>query len=132
MSKQITYGEASRDAILRGIDSLANAVKVTLGPRGRNVMIGSSYGSNYGYGYGGYNGYGGNSCIAHDRYGRAYYLCGYGSYYGSNRYTYSPRTVVYYYPGYTYRSGYYFDSYNRRYDARTLYNRHHRRQTYRR
>ena len=45
MSKQITYGEASREAILRGIDSLANAVKVTLGPRGRNVMIGSSYGS---------------------------------------------------------------------------------------
>ena len=45
MSKQITYGEASREAILRGIDSLANAVKVTLGPRGRHVMIGSSYGS---------------------------------------------------------------------------------------
>ena len=45
MSIQIIYGEASREAILRGIDSLANAVKVTLGPRGRNVMIGSSYGS---------------------------------------------------------------------------------------
>src|SRR5688500_8169861 len=45
MSKQITYGEQSREAILRGIDSLANAEKVTLGPRGRNVMIGSSYGS---------------------------------------------------------------------------------------
>ena len=45
MSKQITYGEESRAAILRGIDSLADAVKVTLGPRGRNVMIGSSYGS---------------------------------------------------------------------------------------
>jgi chaperonin GroEL len=45
MSKQITYGEQSREAILRGIDSLANAVKVTLGPRGRNVLIGTSYGS---------------------------------------------------------------------------------------
>src|SRR6185295_5102739 len=45
MSKQITYGEPSRQAILRGIDTLANAVKVTLGPRGRNVLIGTQYGS---------------------------------------------------------------------------------------
>src|SRR6266508_6131497 len=45
MSKQITYGEQSREAILRGVDSLANAVKITLGPRGRNVLIGTSYGS---------------------------------------------------------------------------------------
>src|SRR6187455_1092892 len=44
MSKQITYGEPSREAILRGIDTLADAVKVTLGPRGRNVMIGAAYG----------------------------------------------------------------------------------------
>lgn len=97
------------------------------GGYGSGISVGygsSAYGSNYGYGY---SGYGGSSCIAHDRYGRAYYLCGYDSYYGSNRYTYSPRTVVYYYPGYTYRSGYYFDGRNRRYDARTLYNRHHRR-----
>ena len=34
MAKQITYGDASRQAILRGVNSLANAVKVTLGPQG--------------------------------------------------------------------------------------------------
>src|SRR5213083_2966105 len=45
MSKQITYGEESRQAILRGIDSLANAVRVTLGPRGRNVILGTAFGS---------------------------------------------------------------------------------------
>src|SRR4051794_10201319 len=45
MPKQITYGDGSRQAILRGIDQLANAVKVTLGPKGRNVVIGRSYGS---------------------------------------------------------------------------------------
>jgi chaperonin GroEL len=45
MSKQITHGHESRQAILRGVNSLANAVKVTLGPRGRNVILGTSYGS---------------------------------------------------------------------------------------
>jgi chaperonin GroEL len=45
MAKDITYGDASRQAILRGVNSLANAVKVTLGPKGRNVIIGRSYGS---------------------------------------------------------------------------------------
>src|SRR6188474_623306 len=45
MAKDITYGDASRQAILRGIDGLANAVKVTLGPKGRNVIIGKAYGS---------------------------------------------------------------------------------------
>jgi chaperonin GroEL len=45
MSKQITYGDESRQAILRGVNSLADAVKVTLGPRGRNVILGTSYGS---------------------------------------------------------------------------------------
>src|SRR5213594_3381478 len=45
MSKQITYGEESRQAILRGVDSLANAVRVTLGPRGRNVILGTAFGS---------------------------------------------------------------------------------------
>ena len=45
MAKDITYGDASRQAILRGVNSLANAVKVTLGPKGRNVIIGSTYGS---------------------------------------------------------------------------------------
>ncbi len=42
---QITYGDASRDAILTGINSLANAVRVTLGPRGRNVILGKRFGS---------------------------------------------------------------------------------------
>src|SRR4029079_8001052 len=45
MANQITYGDASRQAILRGVNSLANAVKVTLGPRGRNVILGKAYGS---------------------------------------------------------------------------------------
>jgi chaperonin GroEL len=45
MAKQITYGEQSRQAILRGVNQLADAVKVTLGPRGRNVIIGKSFGS---------------------------------------------------------------------------------------
>jgi chaperonin GroEL len=39
MAKQIIYGEDSRQAILRGVNSLANAVKVTLGPKGRNVVL---------------------------------------------------------------------------------------------
>jgi len=45
MANQITYGDASRQAILRGINGLADAVKVTLGPKGRNVIIGTAYGS---------------------------------------------------------------------------------------
>ena len=45
MAKLITYGDASRQAILRGVDGLANAVKVTLGPKGRNVVLSRSYGS---------------------------------------------------------------------------------------
>src|SRR5437870_67024 len=45
MAKQITYGEQSRQAILRGVNQLANAVKVTLGPRGRNVIIDKKFGS---------------------------------------------------------------------------------------
>src|SRR4030088_1398233 len=45
MAKNIVYGDASRQGILRGVNSLANAVKVTLGPRGRNVIIGGRYGS---------------------------------------------------------------------------------------
>ena len=39
MAKQILHGEDSRQAILRGVNTLANAVKVTLGPKGRNVVI---------------------------------------------------------------------------------------------
>ena len=45
MATQTTYGDDSRQAILRGVDRLANAVKVTLGPRGRNVILDKSYGS---------------------------------------------------------------------------------------
>jgi chaperonin GroEL len=45
MSKRITYGEQSRQAILRGVDSLANAVKVTLGPKGRHVLFDRKFGS---------------------------------------------------------------------------------------
>jgi chaperonin GroEL len=45
MAKNITYGEHSRQALLRGVDSLANAVKVTLGPKGRNVILGKSFGA---------------------------------------------------------------------------------------
>ena len=45
MANQITYGDASRQAILRGVNGLADAVKVTLGPQGRNVVLGSAYGS---------------------------------------------------------------------------------------
>jgi chaperonin GroEL len=45
MANQITYGESSRQAILRGVNSLANAVKVTLGPKGRNVIVDKTYGS---------------------------------------------------------------------------------------
>ena len=45
MANQITYGDASRQAMLRGINRLANAVKVTLGPRGRNVILGKAYGA---------------------------------------------------------------------------------------
>jgi chaperonin GroEL len=45
MANQITYGDKSRQAILRGVNSLADAVRVTLGPRGRNVILGKQYGS---------------------------------------------------------------------------------------
>ncbi len=45
MSKQITYGDDSRQAILRGVNRLADAVKVTLGPRGRNVVLDKKFGS---------------------------------------------------------------------------------------
>jgi chaperonin GroEL len=45
MATHITYGEQSRQAMLRGVDSLANAVKVTLGPRGRNVILETKFGA---------------------------------------------------------------------------------------
>jgi chaperonin GroEL len=45
MGKQIVYGDSSRQGILRGVNSLADAVKVTLGPRGRNVILDRKFGS---------------------------------------------------------------------------------------
>ena len=45
MAKQIMYGEQSRQAILRGVNQLADAVKVTLGPKGRNVVLDKKFGS---------------------------------------------------------------------------------------
>jgi chaperonin GroEL len=45
MAKQIVYGEQSRQALLRGVNQLADAVKVTLGPRGRNVILDKKFGS---------------------------------------------------------------------------------------
>jgi chaperonin GroEL len=45
MANQIVYGDASRQAILRGVSRLANTVKVTLGPKGRNVILEKTFGS---------------------------------------------------------------------------------------
>jgi chaperonin GroEL len=45
MAKQIVHGEESRAAILRGVNKLADTVKITLGPRGRNVVLDKKYGS---------------------------------------------------------------------------------------
>jgi chaperonin GroEL len=45
MAKRITYSEDARQAILRGVNKLADAVKVTLGPKGRNVVIEKKFGS---------------------------------------------------------------------------------------
>ncbi|WP_248927657.1 chaperonin GroEL [Paenibacillus hamazuiensis] len=45
MAKQIRFSEEARRAMLRGVDTLADAVKVTLGPKGRNVVLGKKFGS---------------------------------------------------------------------------------------
>lgn len=45
MAKRVTYGKEARDNMLRGVDILANTVKLTLGPKGRNVALDSGYGS---------------------------------------------------------------------------------------
>src|SRR5437762_14131637 len=45
MAKQIVLGEESRQAILRGVNILADAEKVTLGPKGRNVVVEKKFGS---------------------------------------------------------------------------------------
>ena len=44
MAKDILYNIEARDKLKKGVDALSNAVKVTLGPRGRNVIIEKSYG----------------------------------------------------------------------------------------
>src|SRR6202142_3233828 len=44
-AKQIVYSETSRHAVLRGVNQLADAVKVTLGPRGRNVVLQKKFGA---------------------------------------------------------------------------------------
>ena len=44
MAKEILYGREAKEALERGVDKLANAVKVTLGPKGRNVVLDKSYG----------------------------------------------------------------------------------------
>ena len=85
----------------------------------------SNYGSD-GYGYGQY-GYDKN-CVRYDRYGRPYYTC--NSYYDENGYG-GPR-VAYYYPGYTYRQGYYYDRSNRRFEGRRLYRQHYSNHQHRR
>src|SRR5512137_388727 len=45
MAKEIVHGERSRQALLRGVNQLADAVKITLGPRGRNVILDKKFGS---------------------------------------------------------------------------------------
>src|SRR4026207_496304 len=45
MAKQVIHGEDSRQAILRGVNQLADAVAITLGPKGRNVVIDKKFGS---------------------------------------------------------------------------------------
>ena len=45
MAKDVKYGETARESLLSGVDQLADAVKVTLGPKGRNVLLAKSYGA---------------------------------------------------------------------------------------
>lgn len=45
MAKEILFGREAKEALERGVDTLANAVKVTLGPKGRNVVLDKSYGA---------------------------------------------------------------------------------------
>ena len=45
MAKQIHYDTEARSSLKKGVDALANAVKVTLGPKGRNVVIDKSFGA---------------------------------------------------------------------------------------
>ena len=45
MAKEILYGMDARNALVRGVDQLADTVKITLGPKGRNVVLDKKYGS---------------------------------------------------------------------------------------
>ena len=45
MAKEIKFGEDARKSLLEGVNKLANTVKVTLGPKGRNVVLDKSYGA---------------------------------------------------------------------------------------
>ena len=45
MAKQIAYGEDARKALLNGINQLADTVKITLGPKGRNVVLDKKFGA---------------------------------------------------------------------------------------
>ena len=50
--KEIKYSAQAREKMMKGVDTLANAVKVTLGPKGRNVLLEKSWGSRHlGYPY---------------------------------------------------------------------------------
>ena len=44
MAKQILYHEAAREALKNGVEKVANAVRITMGPRGRNVVLDKGYG----------------------------------------------------------------------------------------
>ena len=45
MAKQLIFSDEARRAVLKGVEQLANAVKVTMGPKGRNVVIDKKFGS---------------------------------------------------------------------------------------
>jgi chaperonin GroEL len=45
MSKKVLFSHEAREALVRGVDILANTVKVTLGPKGRNVVLDKGYGA---------------------------------------------------------------------------------------
>ena len=45
MAKDILYGIEARNALIRGVDKLADTVKITLGPKGRNVVLDKKYGT---------------------------------------------------------------------------------------
>ena len=45
MAKEIIYGMDARSALLRGVDKLADTVKITLGPKGRNVVLDKKFGA---------------------------------------------------------------------------------------